>query len=55
MVGYGTSNDGIDYYKAKNGWGVEWGNKGFIKLQRGGDVEPEGKCGILMQPNFPVV
>ena len=54
-MGYGKSNSGIDYFKAKNGWGVEWGNNGFIKIQRGEGVEKEGKCGMLIESNFPVV
>ena len=52
VVGYGTSLDGIDYYKVKNSWGTKWGEDGYIRLQRGGSQE-KGQCGILSQPSYP--
>lgn len=42
-VGYGTLND-QKYYKIKNSWGVTWGNKGYMLMERTGDGK--GKCGI---------
>ena len=40
VVGYGTDN-GVDYWLIKNSWGPDWGENGFIRLQRG-----VGMCGI---------
>jgi xylem cysteine proteinase len=53
-VGYGTL-DGQDYYKVKNSWGPDWGDAGYIMLGRGSTFDPNGQCGILMAPSYPVV
>ena len=45
-VGYGTTDDGIDYYLVRNSWGAAWGDNGYIKIGRGGSDE-WGVCGIL--------
>ena len=38
-MGYGTDDDGMDYWLIQNSWGPRWGdiangNAGFIKLRR---------------------
>jgi len=40
LVGYGSSN-GTDFWKIKNSWGADWGEKGFVRLEKG-----KGACGI---------
>merc|ERR1712088_254168 len=40
VMGYGTEN-GVDYWLVKNSWSKRWGDKGYIKIQRG-----VGMCGI---------
>ena len=41
VVGYGTSEDGVDYWLVKNSWGIGWGDEGFMRLKRGVHM-----CGI---------
>ncbi|XP_009774957.1 vignain-like [Nicotiana tabacum] len=53
VVGYGTTVDGTKYWTVKNSWGAEWGEKGYIRMQRGIDAK-EGLCGIAMEPSYPI-
>jgi cathepsin L len=34
LVGYGTDPVGGAYYLVRNSWGEEWGEKGYIRIQR---------------------
>ncbi|CAN0929320.1 unnamed protein product [Linum grandiflorum] len=53
LVGYGSTEDGTKYWIVKNSWGAEWGEQGYIRMQRGIDAE-EGICGIAMDASYPV-
>lgn len=52
LVGYGTDN-GIDYWRIKNSWGSNWGENGFVRLERG--VRKDGQCGITTMSSYPVL
>ncbi|ETV90502.1 hypothetical protein H310_14742 [Aphanomyces invadans] len=48
-VGYGTSSS--DYFKIKNSWGAQWGDNGYIYLQRG--VGGKGMCNVAESVSYP--
>ncbi|KAL6969356.1 hypothetical protein U1Q18_029072 [Sarracenia purpurea var. burkii] len=53
VVGYGTTLDGTKYWIVKNSWGPEWGEQGYIRMQRMVGIE-EGLCGIAKEASYPI-
>lgn len=48
-VGYGTAEDGTPYWLLKNQWGQNWGEGGYLRLERGANA-----CGVAQQASYPV-
>ncbi|ELP92146.1 cysteine proteinase 1 precursor, putative [Entamoeba invadens IP1] len=48
-VGYGTTEDGVEYYLIKNSWGTNWGEEGYIRMSRNKD----NQCSIASASAFP--
>jgi cathepsin L len=42
LVGYGTDENAGDYWLIRNSWSPEWGEDGYMRLQRS-----DGYCGMV--------
>ncbi|KDO34574.1 hypothetical protein SPRG_00637 [Saprolegnia parasitica CBS 223.65] len=50
VVGWGDSANG-SYWRIQNSWGVGWGDRGFMQLQRAAMLN--GTCGLASDASYP--
>ncbi|CAA7030724.1 unnamed protein product [Microthlaspi erraticum] len=53
VVGYGSSSSGQDYWIVRNSWGSDWGEEGYIRLERNFH-NSTGNCAVAVRPVYPV-
>jgi hypothetical protein len=55
IVGYGhDEKTNKDFWIAKNSWGADWGENGFIRIEKN-DEDGPGMCGIMQSPSIPLL
>lgn len=56
LTGFGVdATTGQTFWSAQNCWSTAWGEKGYVRLARGGRYDPAGECGVQMAVGYPVV
>jgi C1A family cysteine protease len=52
LSGYSTDDQGNDYWIVRNSWATEWGEKGFIWLEKGAGLDT---CNVCSDATYAIV
>ena len=55
IVGYGNDTEGTPFWTIKNTWGINWGEDGYIRIQRDLVAGGPGICGINTYVVMPIL
>lgn len=54
VVGFGETDAGEKYWTIRNTWGTMWGEDGYMRIARGGNVSEYGPCNLYLYADYPV-
>jgi KDEL-tailed cysteine endopeptidase len=52
-VGYGESDEGVEYAILRNSWGLDWGDEGYVKVEL--QDTQNGVCELYTDNTFTLV
>jgi hypothetical protein len=56
QTGYGyDAKSKMNYWNIKNSWGPEWGETGYVRIQKNPKKAKHSACGITSDASYPTV
>ncbi|CAH0521846.1 unnamed protein product [Peronospora belbahrii] len=54
VVGFGQTDTGDEFWILRNTWGTMWGEDGYMRIARGGNISEYGPCNLYRYADYPV-